>query len=139
MKHFDKIITSTIKTLTALIWPGLHFHQHKNKIFKYLYLVYITYASYSTRSLLKIHVLNLYHYQNSLMRSHLSRGLFLKSGNFFAVYLRMIAKWISWAGTSHNFYFIIYYLSYGMIYYFPLHLIFWGINIQFVLHLLFWW
>ena len=44
--------------------------------------MYITYVSYSTQSLPKVHVLNKYHHQNSLVSSYTSRGLIPKKSIF---------------------------------------------------------
>ena len=72
----------------------------KMKYFGNLYLLYITYVSYSTRDLLKVHVLNKYNHQNSLMRSYSSRVLITKKQFFFAVYRKIRAKCTAQAVTS---------------------------------------
>ena len=55
----------------------------KWNILNILHPMYITYVSYSTQDLLRVHVLNIYHHQNSWMRSHSSRGLIMKKCNYF--------------------------------------------------------
>ena len=48
--------------------------------------MYIIYVPYSKLSILKVHVLNKYHHQNSLVRSYLSRGLNTKKKYFDLLY-----------------------------------------------------
>ena len=75
-----------------MIWPGINCHYHKNEIMNILYLIYITYVPYITLSLLKVHVLNKYHHQNSLISTYSSRGLIPWKWDFLSLHTRELEQ-----------------------------------------------
>ena len=85
-QYYDKI--ENVNTLRNHLMGNPLSPTQKLNIFKMLYLMYITYVSYFTRNLLKLHALNQYHYQNNLMRSYSGRGLITKNQELFLIYTR---------------------------------------------------